>query len=107
MTTEPDKLEIHAEDQVWMDAQIAELSFGRRLKAHRLCEEWTQEQAAQRLGISKQMYNAYEKDRKLPTPKKAYEMAEALGMVPEMAVLSVLNDQLRKDKLPLQVSIAS
>jgi transcriptional regulator with XRE-family HTH domain len=107
MTTEPAKPEIYQEDQIWLDAQIRELTFGRCLKAHRLCEEWTQEQSAEKLGISKQMYNAYEKDRKLPTPKKAYEMAKALGMVPEMLVLTVLNDQLRKDKLPFQVSVAS
>ncbi len=107
MTTDPAKSKIYPDDQVWLDAQIAGLSFGRCLKAHRLCEEWTQEQTANKLGISKQMYNAYEKDRKLPTPKKAYEMAQILGMSPEMLVLTVLNDQLRKDNLPFQVSVAS
>jgi transcriptional regulator with XRE-family HTH domain len=106
MTTGQNSYEIHPEDQVWLDAQVAALTFGRTLKAHRLCEEWTQEQAAQKLGISTQMYNAYEKDRKLPTPKKAYDMATALGMVPEMLVLTVINDQLRKDHLPFQVSMA-
>ncbi len=107
MTTEPDKSEIFQEDQDWLDAQLAELTFGRCLKAHRLCEEWTQEQTAAKLGISTQLYNAYEKDRKLPTPKKAYEMAQTLGMSPEMLALTVLNDQLRKDNLPFQVSVAS
>lgn len=106
MTTEHDKYEIHPDDQVWLDAQIAGLTFGRCLKAHRLCGEWTQEQTAQKLGISKQMYNAYEKDRKLPTPKKAYEMAEILGMVPESLALTVLNDQLKRDELPFRVSVA-
>src|SRR5438309_1547968 len=91
MTTEPDNADIYPDDQVWLDARIAELTFGQRLKAHRLCEDWTQEQAAQKLSISKQLYNAYEKDRKLPTPKKAYEMAGTLGMVPEMLVLATLN----------------
>jgi hypothetical protein len=33
-------------------------------------------------------------------------MAQALGMVPEALTLTVLNDQLRKDGLPFQVSIA-
>ena len=107
MTTAPDNSDIFLEDQVWLDAQLAALTCGSCLKAHRLCEEWTQEQAADKLDISKQMYNAYEKDRKLPTPKKAYDMAQALGMSPEMLVLTVLNDQLRKDRLPLQVSVAS
>lgn len=107
MTTAPDNPDVFEEDQVWLDAQLASLTFGRCLKAHRLCEEWTQEQAATRLGISKQLYNAYEKDRKLPTPKKAYDIAQALGMSPEMLVLTVLNDQLRKDRLPFQVSVAS
>ncbi len=57
MTTEPDKPEIYPEDQAWLEAQLADLTFGRCLKAHRLCEAWTQEQTATRLGISKQLYN--------------------------------------------------
>jgi transcriptional regulator with XRE-family HTH domain len=89
-----------------LDAQIAGLSFGQRIKAHRLCEEWTQEEIAQKLGISTQLLSAYETGRKLPTPKKAYEMAEQLGMLPQAAVLAVLNDQLRQDNLPLQVELA-
>ena len=106
MTIEPDKPEIYAEDQIWLDAQIAGLTFGHCLKAHRLCESWTQDETAQKLGISKQLLSAYETGRKLPTPKKAYEMAEKLGMLPQAAVIAVLNDQLRQDNLPLQVELA-
>lgn len=102
-----DENEFRAEDQDWLRQQQDALTFAAALKAHRLCEAWTQEAAAKKLGISKQMLNAYEKGHKLPSEKKAYEMAETLGMVPGMAVLLVINDRLRSDNLPLKVSLAS
>ncbi len=106
MTTEKNN-DIKASDQKWMDAQLLEVTFGRTLNAHRLCQEWTQQDVANKLGISKQMYSAYENDQKLPSPKKAYEIAEALGILPEMLVLKVINAQLKRDNLGIQVSIAS
>jgi transcriptional regulator with XRE-family HTH domain len=107
MTTESHNLEIDPHDQAWLQTQVQQMTFGRMLKAHRLAEDWTQEQASKRLGISKQAFNAYENERKLPSPKKAYEIAEKLGMVPEVAILAVLNDQLRQDHIPLQVQLVS
>jgi transcriptional regulator with XRE-family HTH domain len=104
MTIEPDKT-VHAEDQAWLQERMAELTFGRLLKAHRLCEEWTQPEAAEKLGISSQMLSAYENERKLPTPRKAYEIGQKLGIMPESAVLAVLNDELRRSAIPLQVDV--
>jgi transcriptional regulator with XRE-family HTH domain len=105
MTTEPNN-DIYPEDQEWLQAQIRELTFAEVLKAHRLCQEWTQEEAAKRLGISKQLVSAYEKGNKIPEPAQAYRIGKALGMVPEMAVIYAVNDALRRENLPLQVALA-
>lgn len=105
MTTEQN--DIFPEDQVWLQDQVKKLTFARVLKAHRLCEEWTQEEAARRLGISKQMVSAYENGHKIPTPGQAFRIGEALGMVPEMAVIYAVNDALRRDGLMnLEVKLA-
>lgn len=104
MTTE--KNDLLPEDQAWLQQQLGELSFGRMLKAHRMSMEWTQEEAAGRLNIQKQLLSAYENGRKIPSPKTAYAMAEQLGILPETAVLAVLNDQLQQDHLPIKVCLA-
>jgi transcriptional regulator with XRE-family HTH domain len=105
MTTARD--DIHPEDQDWLQGELTHLTFAAAIKAHRKCEEWTQQEAAERLGITKQLLSAYEHAHKLPSPSKAYEIAKALGMEPRMAVLMVMNDQLRQAGLPLQVALAS
>lgn len=104
MTTEFDFIKA---DQQSLDRQTEALTFADALKAHRLCEEWTQEQAAQRLGITKQMLSAYETGKRIPTPRKAYEMANVLGLIPEMAVLLVINDELKANQLPIQIQLVS
>jgi transcriptional regulator with XRE-family HTH domain len=104
MTTE---FEFTKADQQVLDRQTEVLTFADALKAHRLCEEWTQEQAAQKLGITKQMLSAYETGKRIPTPKKAYEIAGVLGLVPEMAVLLAINDELKANQLPIQMQLVS
>lgn len=105
MTTEQN--DIFPEDQARFDKLAAALTFAEVLRSHRLCEDWTQEQAAQRLGISKQMVSAYEKGHRIPTPAQAYRIGEALGMHPKMAVIYAVNDALRRDGLEdLQVALA-
>jgi transcriptional regulator with XRE-family HTH domain len=105
MTTEHADLGIYPEDQEWVREQIDNLTFGDIIKAHRLCEGWTQEEAASRLGVSKQMLSAYENGRKLPSLRKAYEIGEKLGMLPASAVWAVINDQLREAEIPLQAEV--
>lgn len=105
MTTEP--VNIYPDDQAWLQASVASLTFGEAIRAHRQCEEWTVQGAADKLGVSKQLLSAYENRRKPPSPSKAYEIAKALGMEPRAAVLMVINDQLRMDNLPLQVRLVS
>ncbi len=107
MTIDLHNLDIDSNDQNWLQAEVNAMTLARMLKAHRLSEGWTQEQVAVTLGISKQAYSAYETGRKLPTPKTTYQMAEKLGMLPKMAVLAVINEQLMLDELPFSVELVS
>ena len=105
MTTEPADYSVQPEDQEWLRHQVEALTFGDVIKSHRLCEEWTQTETAQKLGIPKQLLSAYERGLKLPSISKACQMASVLGMVPEMAIILVVNDQLRSENLPFQISL--
>ncbi len=104
MTIEPNDI---AASQEWVESRLKGMRFGRMLKIHRLSEDWTQEEAAQKLGISKQLLSAYETGKKHPSVSKAYEMANILGIHPAMAVLALVNEQLRLNNLPFQLGIAS
>lgn len=104
MTTEEN--DIYPEDQVWLEEQLKAMTFAKALKAHRMCNDWTQEETAQRLDVSKQLISAYENGRKIPRPALAYKMGEALGMSPKMAVIYAVNDALRYESLPVEVSLA-
>ena len=107
MTTEPANYQIFPEDQEWLKAQLARLTFGSMLKSWRVTEEMTQEACAQLLGFSKAMLSEYENGKKIPTSRKAYEIAQQLGMPPNTAVVLAVNDQLKRDNIPVKMAIAS
>lgn len=107
MTTDKDKFRNRVEDQVYWRKRMKSLTFGQTVRAYRMAEELSQIDAAEKIGISKQQLSDYENGRKLPSPEKAYQIAKALGMVPEGLVLQVINEQLRKSKIPLQVDKVS
>ena len=86
---------------------MKELAFGQTVRAYRMAEEWSLTYAAEKIGISKQQLSDYENGRKLPSIEKAYEIANALGMTPQGLVLLVINEQLRKADIPIQVKVAS
>lgn len=80
------------------------LTFGRAIWSFRKCEDLTQTEVAQQLGITKQMLSAYERGKKLPSLKLAYKMATLLQLNVDLALMLVINDQLREAELPLQVT---
>ncbi|GEM_PF-3097300 len=97
----------NADDQRYWRKRMRDLTFGQAVRAYRLAEEWSLTYAAERIGISKQQLSDYESGRKLPSIEKAYQIAKALGMMPQGAVLQVINEQLRKAEIPIRVEGAS
>jgi len=113
MTTEQNKTpydyqaDIYPEDQAWLQDQLGKVTFASILRSHRLCQEWTQQETADKLGITKQMLSAYEREVSFPSLKKAYDIALAIQMPPNVVLMALINGQLRKSNIDLKVNIAS
>ena len=67
----------------------------------------TQTQMASKLGVSKQKLCDFEKGRRIPSTKLVANWAKKLKHPQKVWVQVALQDQLRRDNLKLQVSIAS
>lgn len=80
-------------------------SFAELIKTHRLCEEKSQVDYARLLHMTPQTLCDLEKGRRIPTPKRAFQIAKKIGVLPEYAVELVLNDALKKQHLDFLVSI--
>ena len=83
------------------------LSFGRLLESHRKCEGWTQEELGKKLKISKANICDFEKGRRIPSAKKAYEMALVFAVCESLWIQLAFQDQLREQKLNFKVSVAA
>lgn len=83
------------------------LTFGSLLKAHREADELTQVQMAKKIKLSKQALNDIENGRKIPSVSRAVALAKKVGVLPELAVELVLQDQLNREKLKMVVKVSS
>lgn len=88
-----------------LEAQFGPLYFSDLLKAHRLGEEMTQEQLAQKLEISKQKVCDFEKGRRLPAMKTVVNWAKKLGEPHEIWVKAYLQQQVDSANLKLKVEV--
>lgn len=88
-----------------LEDQFGPLYFSDLLKVHRLGEEMTQEQLAQKLGISKQKVCDYEKGRRLPSIETIVNWAKKLGQPHEVWVKAYLQQQLDGANLKLKVEV--
>ena len=81
------------------------LTFGRLLKSHRLGEEMSQVEMAKMLRLSKQSLNDLESGRRIPSIKRAVSIARKIGLMEDLLVQLVLQDQVNKEKLKFKVSV--
>lgn len=88
-----------------IEKEFGPLTFARLLKAHRYGEELTQVELSKLLKISKQGLNDLERGRRIPSIRRAIQIARKLGLMEDLAVQLVLQDQVRKEKLNLTVSV--
>lgn len=89
-----------------LEKQFGPLTFGRLLKAHRLGEELSQVEMAKLLKISKQSLNDLEHERKIPSIRRAVEIARKINILEELAVQLVLQDHVRREKLSFTVTVS-
>lgn len=83
------------------------LTFGSLLKAHREGDELTQVEMAKMIKLSKQALNDIENGRKIPSISRAVALAKKIGILPELAVELILQDQLDREKLKMTVKVSS
>lgn len=88
-----------------LEKEYGKLTFGRVLRSHRQGEELSQVQMAKLLGISKQSLNDLENGRKIPSIHRAVQIARKLGLLEELFVELVLQDQIDQEKLALKVRV--
>jgi DNA-binding XRE family transcriptional regulator len=82
------------------------LTFGNLLKAYREGEELTQVEMAKKIKLSKQSLNDIESGRKIPSISRAISLAKKVGILSELAVELVLQDQLNREKLKMVVKVS-
>ena len=90
-----------------LEEDYGPLTFADILRIQREDEGLTQTEMAEKLGITKQKLCDFEKARRIPSAKMAASWAKKLGHPQEVWIQVVLQDQLRKDELDFEVSIAS
>jgi transcriptional regulator with XRE-family HTH domain len=83
------------------------LTFARVLRSDRLCDEISQKDFAKMLRITPANLCDLEKGRKIPSPRRAADIAKRLGMSEVLYVQIALQDALRAAKLPYTVSLAA
>jgi transcriptional regulator with XRE-family HTH domain len=83
------------------------LTFAEILSGDRLCNEISQKDFAKKLRISPANLCDLEKGRKIPSPRRAADIAKRLGMSEALFVQVALQDALRAAKLPYTVSLAA
>ena len=83
---------------------VGPLSFGGLLKAIRKGEDWTQQQMADKLGVTKGFVSNIEKGKPV-SPAAAKRYAEVLGYSPRQFVELALQDELRSDGIEYAVRL--
>lgn len=89
-----------------VEKKFGPLTFGRLLKSHRLGEELTQVEMAKQLKISKQSLNDLEHGRKVPSIRRAIEIARKMGVMEELVVQLVFQAQVSREKLKFTVKVS-
>ena len=89
-----------------IEKQFGPLTFGRLLKSHRLGEELTQVEMAKLLKLSKQSLNDLEHGRKIPSIRRAVQIAKKMEVMEELVVQLILQDHVRREKLNFTVSVS-
>lgn len=83
------------------------LTFARLLKSHRLGEGYSQVEMANKLKLSKQNLNDLENGRKIPSIRRAISIAKKIGILEDLAVQLVLQDQVNREKINVKVTVES
>lgn len=85
--------------------EMGDMTFGAFLTAARLSMDLSQSGLAQKLKVSRSMICDIEKGRVLVSPALAMKIARLAGFPEKFAIKYCLQDQLRKAKVKMNVSV--
>jgi transcriptional regulator with XRE-family HTH domain len=88
-----------------LERDFGPLTFGNALESHRKCEELSQREFANLLGISPQSLCDIEKGRKIPSVTRAARIANQINEPEKTWIRLALQDMLRKGDLDYSVSL--
>jgi len=88
-----------------LEKKYGPLTFGRLLKSHREGEELSQVEMAKKLGLSKQSLNDLENGRKIPSIRRAVQIAKKIGLLEDLIIQLVLQDQVDKEHIKVRVTV--
>jgi transcriptional regulator with XRE-family HTH domain len=88
-----------------LERRLGPMTIGSFLKSWRLSENLSQQEFSKLIGMSSANLCDIEKGRKGVSPRKAAEIAEAIGYSPVVLVEIALTDLLRQSNLKFDVSV--
>ncbi len=89
----------------FFERELGPMTFGAFLTGARLAMDLSQSELARRLKVSRSMICDIEKGRVLVSPTLAVKIARIAKFPQKMAVKYCLQDQLRKAKIKMSVSV--
>lgn len=81
------------------------LNLSRAIKSHRQCAEWTQQDLADRLEVSKQAVSKFEKGNLLPSLDTVIKIADAFEVDRETFVRLLFQEMVTKAGLNYQIQV--
>ena len=83
-----------------------EPSFAEALKSERQSRDMTRREFSEFLNITIQSLADLEHGRRIPSPERAYKIAEQIGEIPAYWVELALKDQFKKKDIDLNVQVS-
>ncbi len=89
-----------------LERDLGPLTFGEALEAYRKCEEMSQKEFAEMLGISAQSLCDIEKGRRIPSARREPNIAGKISQPESFWIRLTFQDMLRQEKLNYTVSVS-
>ena len=90
-----------------LEKELGEVTFGMYLRSARAAMDISQTDLAHRLRISRGTLCDIEKGRQLVSPRLALKIARISGFSEKLALETCIQDQLRKAKIKMKVSLVA
>ena len=104
-TVSEEDLDGYVDANEFLEELLGPLSFGNMLWSIRMCDELSQTEFAEMLGVSRSHICDIEKGRKVVSPERAAKWAKILGYSDIQFVRLALQDQLDKAGVKMNVKV--